>query len=81
MLGLLLPDMGAWAEVKGLDLNIYGKAIEVARAAAMQSKDFSEVDRIKSILMAAGVEVRMSKAGVDLLPSADFDAAKLEPPP
>ena len=81
MLGLLLPDMGAWAEVKGLDLNIYGKAIEVARAAAMQSKDFSEVDRIKSILMAAGVEVRMSKAGVDLLPSAGFDAAKLEPPP
>ena len=81
MLGLLLPDMGAWAEVKGLDLNIYGKAIEVARAAAMQSKDFSEVDRIKSILMAAGVEVRMSKAGVDLLPSAGFDVAKLEPPP
>ena len=81
MLGLLLPDMGAWAEVKGLDLNIYGKAIEVARAAAMQTKDFSDVDRIKSMLMAAGVEVRMSKAGVDLLPSAGFDVAKLEPPP
>ena len=81
MLGLLLADMGAWAEVKGLDLNVYGTALEAARAAAMQTKDFSDVDRIKSMLMAAGVEVRMSKAGVDLLPSAGFDAAKLEPPP
>ena len=81
MLGLLLADMGAWAEVKGLDLNVYGTALEAARAAAMQTKDFSDVDRIKSMLMAAGVEVRMSKAGVDLLPSAGFDVAKLEPPP
>jgi cysteinyl-tRNA synthetase len=47
----------------------------------MQTKDFSDVDRIKSMLMAAGVEVRMNKAGVDLLPSAGFDAEKLEPPP
>jgi cysteinyl-tRNA synthetase len=81
MLGLLLTDMGAWVEVKGMDLNVYGTALEVTRAAAMQTKDFSDVDRIKSMLMAAGVEVRMSKAGVDLLPSAGFDAAKLEPPP
>ncbi|MGY9013052.1 MAG: cysteine--tRNA ligase, partial [Rhodobacterales bacterium] len=81
MLGLLLTDMGAWAEVKGMDLNVYGTALEVTWAAAMQTKDFSDVDRIKSMLMAAGVEVRMSKAGVDLLPSAGFDAAKLEPPP
>ena len=81
MLGLLLADMGAWAEVKGIDLNVYGTALEVARAAAMQTKDFSDVDRIKTMLMEAGVEVRMSKAGVDLLPSAGFDVAKLEPPP
>ena len=81
MLGLLLTDMGAWAEVKGMDLNVYGTALEVTWAAAMQTKDFSDVDRIKSMLMAAGVEVRMSKAGVDLLPSAGFDVAKLEPPP
>ena len=48
------------------------------RASAMQSKDFSEVDRIKSVLVAAGVEVRMSKAGVALVPGPDFDPAKLE---
>jgi cysteinyl-tRNA synthetase len=28
--------------------------------------------------MDAGVEVRMSKAGVELLPGAGFDATKLE---
>ena len=44
----------------------------------MDTKDFSEVDRIKSALIAAGVEVRMSKDGVELVPAAGFDAAKLE---
>ena len=32
----------------------------------------------KAALIEAGVEVRMSKAGVELLPGAGFDAAKLE---
>jgi cysteinyl-tRNA synthetase len=45
---------------------------------AKQNKDFSEVDRLKSALVAAGVEVRMSKAGVELLPGPGFDPAKLE---
>jgi cysteinyl-tRNA synthetase len=48
------------------------------RIAAMQSKDFTQVDRLKSALVAAGVEVRMSKSGVDLMPGPNFDPAKLE---
>jgi cysteinyl-tRNA synthetase len=48
------------------------------RAAAMASKDFSAVDALKSALTAAGVEVRMSKSGVELVPGPDFDPAKLE---
>ena len=44
----------------------------------MVSKDFAAVDALKSALTAAGVEVRMSKAGVELLPGPGFDAAKLE---
>ncbi len=48
------------------------------RYAAMETKDFSAVDAMKNALMEAGVEVRMSKAGVELLPAAGFDAAKLE---
>ena len=49
-----------------------------ARATAMETKDFSEVDRLKSALLEAGVEVRMSKEGVELVPGPNFDPAKLE---
>ncbi|MEI4233078.1 cysteine--tRNA ligase [Roseovarius sp. D22-M7] len=49
-----------------------------ARETAMRTKDFSEVDRLKSALVDAGVEVRMSKEGVELVPGAGFDPAKLE---
>ncbi|OOY30765.1 cysteine--tRNA ligase [Thioclava sp. F36-6] len=48
------------------------------RANAMETKDFAPVDAMKQALVAAGVEVRMSKAGVELLPGPDFDPAKLE---
>lgn len=48
------------------------------RIAAMQSKNFTQVDHLKSALIAAGVEVRMSKSGVDLVPGPGFDPAKLE---
>ena len=76
MLGLLLPDLGAWAE--GVDLSAFADKLAAARAAAMETKDFAAVDALKSALMDAGVEVRMSKAGVELLPGAGFDATKLE---
>ena len=49
-----------------------------AREKAMQTKDFSEVDRLKSLLRDAGVEVRMSKDGVGLLPGKNYDPDKLQ---
>ena len=49
-----------------------------ARKAAIVSKDFRRVDAIKAILSNAGVEVRMSKEGVELVPSTNFDPVKLE---
>ncbi|WP_300550520.1 cysteine--tRNA ligase [Roseovarius sp.] len=49
-----------------------------ARELAMQSKDFAEVDRLKTVFKNAGLEVRMSKEGVELFPGPDFDPAKLE---
>ena len=76
LLGLLTEEMGDWA--RGVDLSPYEAALAGAREAAMVSKDFAEVDRLKAALVAAGVEVRMSKAGVELLPAAGFDAVKLE---
>ncbi len=45
---------------------------------AMETKDFSEVDRLKSAYQQAGLEVRISKTGVSLIPSAGFDIAQLE---
>ena len=78
MLGLLDPAMGDWAKGADVDLSAYADTLSAAREAAMATKDFAEVDRLKTALTEAGVEVRMSKAGVDLSPKPDFDAAKLD---
>ena len=78
LIGLLADDLGDWAKRPAVDLSLFESRLSDARAAAMASKDFSEVDRLKAGLLEAGVEVRMSKAGVELIPSSDFDAAKLE---
>ncbi|WP_420325630.1 cysteine--tRNA ligase [Mameliella sp.] len=87
LLGLLEDNamMGSWVFGGAVDklavsllLEKYENDLSQARAEAMQSKDFTEVDRMKQALIEAGVEVRMSKAGVDLVPGAGFDAAKLE---
>lgn len=59
-------------------LKPYAANLAAMREAAMASKDFAPVDAMKAGLLAAGVEVRMSKAGVELLPGPGFDAAKLE---
>ncbi|WP_170335702.1 cysteine--tRNA ligase [Ruegeria arenilitoris] len=78
LLGLLSDEMGAWADTASVDLSAHADRLADARVTAMQSKDFSEVDRLKAAYLAAGLEVRMSKDGVELVPSAGFDAAKLE---
>ncbi len=76
LLGLLTDDMGGWAEA--IDLSTLSSKLSTLRSKAMKTKDFSDVDVLKSALVAAGVEVRMSKAGVELVPGAGFDPAKLE---
>ena len=49
-----------------------------ARADAIATKDFAKVDDIKAILIYAGIEVRMTKEGVELVATYDFDPSKLE---
>jgi cysteinyl-tRNA synthetase len=49
-----------------------------ARQLALLKRDFSDVDRLKTALIEAGVEVRISKYDVELVPVAGFDPAKLE---
>ncbi|MDC0737418.1 cysteine--tRNA ligase [Cognatishimia sp. SS12] len=78
VLGLLGDVAPEWAAAPDVDLSHYAVLLADARSRAMETKDFSEVDRLKTALLNAGVEVRMSKAGVELLPGPGFDAAKLE---
>ncbi|MCO8144272.1 cysteine--tRNA ligase [Rhodovulum tesquicola] len=58
-------------------LHPFKERLEAERARALESKDFKEVDRLKAALLAAGVEVRMSKSGVELVPGKGFDLAGL----
>ncbi|MFV0410385.1 MAG: cysteine--tRNA ligase [Paracoccus sp. (in: a-proteobacteria)] len=77
MLGLLRDGLGDW--VKGdADLSLLNARFEELRAEARISKNFSAVDAMKQQLISAGIEVRMSAGGVELIPGPGFDAAKLE---
>jgi cysteinyl-tRNA synthetase len=59
------------------NLSALTERLTALRADAMASKDFSAVDALKTALTAAGLEVRMSKAGVELLPGPGFNPEKL----
>ncbi len=61
-----------------VDLEPLAHRLEALRKSAKETRDFSELDRLKAALIAAGVEVRMGKDGVDLVAGPDFDPAKLE---
>ena len=77
MLGLLTPDMGGWARGDA-DLSPYAGRLAELHASAMSSKDFTKVDAMKAALVDAGLEVRITRDGVDLKPGPGFDAARLE---
>ena len=76
VLGLLQDQMGAWAT--SVDLSPWETKLTKAREKAMESKDFAQVDRLKSGLIAAGIDVRMSKSKVELVPLAGFDLDRLK---
>ncbi len=54
------------------------KRFEELRKAALVTRDFAEVDKLKNQLTDIGVEVRMSKDGVELRPGPFFDRDQLE---
>ncbi|MEM1432347.1 MAG: cysteine--tRNA ligase [Pseudomonadota bacterium] len=84
LLGLLTGEMAGWeeagpaSEADQAALHEMAQWLERARDAAKLSKDFSEVDRLKAELTQAGIEVRMSKSGIELVPGPDFDADALQ---
>lgn len=77
-LGLMGDEAPEWAVPKGFDFMDYVDALKASRRVAMETKDFAIVDRLKSGLLAAGVEVRITKDSVDLLPGPNFDPSKLD---
>ncbi|MBM1632301.1 cysteine--tRNA ligase [Sulfitobacter mediterraneus] len=78
VVGLLDAGVPNWASVLGIDLSAQEARFTAVREAAMQSKDFTEVDRIKTALLELGIEVQMSKAGVKLTAPSGFDVARLQ---
>jgi cysteinyl-tRNA synthetase len=59
-------------------LDLAAQQLVVARESARKTKNFSRVDEIKDMLSRAGVEVRMTKDGVELFKKTDFDPSKLD---
>jgi cysteinyl-tRNA synthetase len=78
VVGLLGEALPAWAAAPAADLSAYEARMNDLRSKAMETKDFSEVDWLKSVLLELGVEVQMSKAGVTLTAPPGFDPAQLE---
>ena len=85
LLGLLTPEVSGWWEdhwsVREDDMALLSRIVpklQHLRMLAKETKDFSKVDAFKAVLVQAGVEVRMSKDTLELLPGPDFDPAKLE---
>ncbi len=69
---------GIMAKAQFPELLTLSANLEAARGEAMQTKDFSEVDKLKAAYLEAGLEVRMSKAGIEILRGDKFDPSKLE---
>ena len=61
-----------------VDLSAFEARLSELRTQAMETKDFGAVDALKTKLLAAGIEVQMSKVGVSLSAPVGFDAATLE---
>ncbi|MDO6590677.1 cysteine--tRNA ligase [Loktanella sp. D2R18] len=77
LLGLLTDERAEWF-VNDFDFAWHIDKFFKLRDQAKEIKDYSKVDAFKSALLEAGVEVRMSKTGVELDAGPDFDASKLE---
>ncbi|WP_040817214.1 cysteine--tRNA ligase [Litoreibacter arenae] len=82
-MGFLTEELGDWVEqgpADGADLSKLhdvARWFGAARKKAMETKDFSAVDHYKAQLSNAGVDVKMSKDGVELEPNGKFDSSLL----
>ena len=73
----LFASMAHGSGPSALLANIAAKLDRVRRR-AKETKDFGEFDEMKAAVAAAGIEIRMHQSDVELVPTPDFDPAKLE---
>jgi cysteinyl-tRNA synthetase len=59
-------------------LDQFHRRLAVAYPLAKQTKDFTEVDRLKKMLGDAGVSVQIGATKIDIVPGPGFDPSKLE---
>jgi cysteinyl-tRNA synthetase len=78
LLGLLEEKIPEWAVEQAFDLTDVEAFLSDARRTAMETRDFSEVDRIKAALTALGIEVQMTKDAVRLTAPPGFERSMLE---
>lgn len=78
LLGLLSDDLGAWSNRDGIILDRWVEKLTDVRAMAMETKDFAEIDRLKSLLAKAGISVQMSKDEIVLAADSSADWEKLK---
>jgi cysteinyl-tRNA synthetase len=77
-MGLMQEKVPDWASSNLHDLSGFEIILQNERVLAANTKDFTEVDRIRSMLLTAGVQVSMGKEGVFLSITSSFDPELLE---
>ena len=80
LMGLLTEPLGGWDSAGpdlAPDLAPLAARLSALRAEARASGDFSAHDALRDRLIAAGVEVRVTREGVDLRPGPGLDPAAL----
>ena len=75
-LGILTEEMGEWCV--DCDMSFLEDLFLDFRKLAIESKNFKNVDELRSKLASAGVDVQIGKSNVVLVPNATFDLKKVD---
>ncbi|MES2967569.1 MAG: cysteine--tRNA ligase [Pseudomonadota bacterium] len=75
LLGLLEDGMGDWVNRGGVQLAALQEKLSAARARAVETKDYGDLDRMKAIVSSAGIRVMMNKTGIVLVAGPEIDLA------
>ena len=78
LLGLWRGQVPGWSAPATAELLDLGARLTELRARAVASRNFTAFDAMKATLTSVGVEVRVSKDRVDVVPGPGFDPARLE---